>query len=77
MKNYNQITIPVGTLLILTAVFMGAFLPKWNMTIEPLWIAFCATLGTSFVLFSIETIPTVVAGSVFLIVAFVLFAYAI
>lgn len=66
MKNYNQVTIPAGILLILIGVAAKFFLPQMEIAVTADWLAFFFIGGTSFILLSFKTTPTVIAGFVLL-----------
>ena len=78
-KNYNQVTLPTGSTLILLGIFMGAILPKldWDVTVDNVWVGFTITLGCSFVLLSFKHPYVTYSGLVFLGIAAILLLFAL
>jgi len=76
-KNYNQVTLPTGLMLIITGVFLAIFAPLADLEINKQWIAFPILLGISFALFSFYEDWTRITGFVFLAIALIVFVFAI
>jgi len=77
MKNYNQITLPTGILMIGMGFVANFFLPQMGIDVSPESLAFFFFGGTSFILLSFKTLPTVIAGFVLLVVALVFLSKAL
>jgi len=67
MKNYNQVTVPAGVLLILIGFVARFLLPEMGINVSTDWLAFFFLGGVSFILLSIQTKITVIAGFVLLV----------
>jgi len=76
-KNVNQVTLPTGLVLILVGIVMAIFLPLINVHVGAQWISFPILLGISFALFSFGDFLTRVAGFVFLVIALIIFGFAV
>lgn len=76
-KNYNQITLPTGLVLILVGIIMAIFLPFIGIDVSNQWIAFPILLGISFALFSFNEFWTRIAGFVCLAISLIVFLFAI
>ncbi len=77
VKNYNQITLPIGLTLILVAIVLGALLPLSNVSINPQWIAFTALLGISFSLLSFQFDIAIYSGFGFLAISLIVLLFAL
>ena len=62
MKNYNQITVPSGILLILIGFVSNFFLPEMGINVSTDWLAFFFLSGISLILLSIQTNWTMYVG---------------
>ncbi len=62
MKNYNQVTIPSGILLIMIGFVAKFLLPEIGITVASDWLAFFFLGGFSLILLSIEYTYTMIAG---------------
>ena len=67
MKNYNQVTVPAGILLILIGFVAAFFLPQMGINVATDWLVFFFLGGISFILLSIRTQATTIAGFVLLV----------
>ena len=67
MKNYNQVTVPAGVLLILIGFVAVVFLPQMGINVASDWLAFFFLGGISCILLSIQTQATTIAGFVLLV----------
>ena len=67
MKNYNQITLPAGVLMIMIGFVARFFLPPVGINVSADWLTFFFLGGVSFILLSIQTKITVIAGFVLLV----------
>jgi len=67
MKNYNQVTVPAGVLLILIGFVSAFLLPRMGINVATDWLAFFFLGGISFILLSIQKQATTIAGFVLLV----------
>lgn len=77
MKNYNQITLPAGILMIMIGFVAKFLLPQMGIDVSAEWLAFFFFGGTSFILLSFKTLPTLIAGFVLLAVALIFLSKAL
>lgn len=77
MKNYNQVTIPAGTLMILIGFVARFLLPETGIDVPSDWLAFFFLSGISFILLSIQTRPTVIVGFALLALSLVFLSIAL
>jgi hypothetical protein len=69
MKNYNQVTIPAGILMILIGFVAKFLLPPIGINVPTDWLAFFFFSGISFILLSIQTRLTIIVGFALLAVS--------
>ena len=77
MKNYNQVTVPAGTLLVLIGFVSQFFLPQMGIDVAADWLAFFFLGGISCILLSIQTKPTTIAGFALLALSLIFLSTAL